>query len=66
VIPDRARCTGCDVTYVILGAGLLPRRAYAADLIGQAAAGSASAGSGCGGLIRWRSPPPASCGRRRC
>ena len=36
VIPDRARCTGCDVTHVILDAGLLPRRAYAAGLIGQA------------------------------
>ena len=36
VIPDRARCTGCAVTHVILDAGLLPRRAYAAGLIGQA------------------------------
>jgi transposase-like protein len=36
VRPDRARCTGCDVTHVVLDAGLLPRRAYAADLIGQA------------------------------
>jgi hypothetical protein len=36
VIPDRARCTGCDATHVILDAGLLPRRAYAAGLIGQA------------------------------
>ena len=34
--PDRARCTGCDVTHVVLDAGLLPRRAYAAGLIGQA------------------------------
>jgi transposase-like protein len=36
VIPDRARCTGCDATHVILDAGLLPRRAYAVGLIGQA------------------------------
>ena len=34
VRPDRARCTGCDVTHVVLDAGLLPRRAYAADLAG--------------------------------
>lgn len=36
VRPDRARCTGCDVTHVVLNAVLLPRRAYAAGLIGQA------------------------------
>jgi transposase-like protein len=36
VVPDRARCTGCRVTHVVLDAGLLPRRAYAAGLIGQA------------------------------
>ena len=36
VRPDRARCTGCAVTHVVLDAGLLPRRAYAAGLIGQA------------------------------
>jgi transposase-like protein len=36
VIPDRARCTGCDATHVVLDTGLLPRRAYAAGLIGQA------------------------------
>jgi transposase-like protein len=36
VRPDRARCTGCDATHVVLDAGLLPRRAYAAGLIGQA------------------------------
>ena len=34
VRPDRARCTGCDATHVVPGAGLLPRRAYAAGLIG--------------------------------
>ena len=36
VRPDRAFCTGCGVTHVVLDAGLLPRRAYAAGLIGQA------------------------------
>jgi transposase-like protein len=36
VVPDRARCTGCLITHVVLDAGLLPRRAYAAGLIGQA------------------------------
>ena len=48
VRPDRARCTGCDVTHVVLDAGLLPRRAYAAGLVGQAlvaAAGGAGTGS---------------------
>jgi transposase-like protein len=35
-VPDRARCTGCGITHVVLDAGLLPRRAYAAPLIGQA------------------------------
>ena len=39
--PDRARCTGCGVTHVVLDAGLLPRRGYAAGLIGQALAASA-------------------------
>jgi hypothetical protein len=28
--PDRALCTGCGATHVVLDAGLLPRRAYAA------------------------------------
>ena len=41
VCPDRARCTGCDVTHVVLDAGLLPRRAYAAGLVGQALAAAA-------------------------
>ena len=36
VRPDRARCTGCRVTHVVLDAGLLPRRAYSAALVGQA------------------------------
>jgi hypothetical protein len=39
--PDRALCTGCGTTHVVLDAGLLPRRAYTAGLIGQALAGSA-------------------------
>jgi hypothetical protein len=34
--PDRGLCTGCTATHVVLGAGLLPRRAYTAGLIGQA------------------------------
>ena len=34
--PDRALCTGCGASHVLLDAGLLPRRAYAAGLIGQA------------------------------
>ena len=41
VRPDRALCPGCDVTHVVLDAGLLPRRAYAAGLIGQALVASA-------------------------
>ena len=36
VRPDRARCTGCLVTHVVLDACLLPRRAYSAALVGQA------------------------------
>src|SRR6266568_992978 len=45
VRPDRASCPGCEVTHVILDAGLLPRRAYAARLIGQALV-AAARGSG--------------------
>lgn len=45
-VPDRARCGGCRVSHVILDARLLPRRAYAAGLIGAALAASAL-GSGC-------------------
>ena len=45
VRPDRAWCPGCDVTHVVPGAGLLPRRAYAAGLIGQALV-AAALGSG--------------------
>jgi transposase-like protein len=40
--PDRGRCTGCGATHVILQAGLLPGRAYAAGLIGQALVSAAS------------------------
>ena len=36
VRPDRALCPGCDVTHVVLDAGLIPRRIYTARLIGQA------------------------------
>jgi transposase-like protein len=36
VRPDRALCTGCGVTHVVLDAGLLPRRAYAAETAGRA------------------------------
>jgi hypothetical protein len=45
VRPDRALCAGCGVTHVVLDAGLLPRRAYAAGLIGQALV-AAALGSG--------------------
>jgi len=45
VRPDRALCPGCDVTHVVLDAGLIPRRAYAAGLIGQALV-AAARGSG--------------------
>jgi hypothetical protein len=41
VRPDRALCTGCGATHVVLDAGLLPRRAYTAGLIGLALAASA-------------------------
>src|SRR5258708_5817750 len=41
----RASCPGCAVTHVVLDAGLLPRRAYAAGLIGQALV-AAALGSG--------------------
>jgi hypothetical protein len=45
VRPDRASCPGCGVTHVVLDAGLLPRRGYAAGLIGQALV-AAALGSG--------------------
>jgi transposase-like protein len=40
--PDRGLCTGCGASHVILAAGLLPRRAYTAGLIGQALLSSAA------------------------
>ncbi|WP_128378510.1 DUF6431 domain-containing protein [Streptomyces cavernae] len=39
--PDRARCTACRRTHVVLDAGLLPRRAYTVAFLGQALAGAA-------------------------
>jgi hypothetical protein len=45
VRPDRALCPACRATHVILDAGLLPRRAYAGKLIGQALL-AAARGSG--------------------
>lgn len=41
VRPDRALCTGCGTSHVVLDAGLLPRRACTAGLIGQALVASA-------------------------
>jgi hypothetical protein len=41
VRPDRALCTGCGASHVVLDAGLLPRRAGTARLIGQALIASA-------------------------
>lgn len=41
VRPDRARCTGCRATHVVLDAALLPRRAYTARVIGHALLGAA-------------------------
>ncbi|GAA1899888.1 DUF6431 domain-containing protein [Streptantibioticus ferralitis] len=40
VRPDRARCTACRRTHVVLDAGLLPRRAYTVRFLGQALAGA--------------------------
>jgi hypothetical protein len=34
--PDRARCTGCAATHVLLDAGLLPRRGYTVRVVGDA------------------------------
>ncbi|MFI1165579.1 DUF6431 domain-containing protein [Streptomyces sp. NPDC020801] len=39
--PDRARCTDCRATHVVLDAALLPRRAYTARVIGRALLGAA-------------------------
>ena len=40
--PDRAQCTGCQVTHIVLDAGLLPRRAHSAALIGRNGSPSAT------------------------
>jgi hypothetical protein len=45
VRPDRARCSDCGVTQVLLPASCVPRRAYGADVIG-AALTAAAQGSG--------------------
>ncbi|SBW29011.1 hypothetical protein FDG2_6321 [Candidatus Protofrankia californiensis] len=34
--PDRARCTGCRATHVVLDAGLLAHRGYSVGVVGQA------------------------------
>lgn len=39
--PDRARCTACRRTHVVLDAGLLPHRAYTVRFLGQALVGAA-------------------------
>ena len=57
VRPDRALCSGCEVTHVVLDAGLLPRRAYAAGLIGQALV-AAALGSGHRRIARDLAVPP--------
>ncbi|MGW3956838.1 DUF6431 domain-containing protein [Streptomyces sp. NPDC004752] len=41
VRPDRARCTACQATHVVLDAALLPRRAYTVRVIGRALLGAA-------------------------
>ncbi|MFE1521768.1 DUF6431 domain-containing protein [[Kitasatospora] papulosa] len=41
VRPDRARCTACQATHVVLDAALLPRRAYSVRVIGHALLGAA-------------------------
>ncbi|AKH83912.1 hypothetical protein AA958_18835 [Streptomyces sp. CNQ-509] len=40
VRPDRARCTGCLRTHVVLDARLLPLRAYTVRFVGQALVGA--------------------------
>ncbi|WP_233580477.1 DUF6431 domain-containing protein [Streptomyces triticirhizae] len=40
VRPDRARCTACGHTHVLLDACHLPRRAYTVRFLGQALAGA--------------------------
>jgi transposase-like protein len=40
--PDRARCTGCERTHVVLDAGLLAHRGYSVGVVGQALLASAA------------------------
>ena len=40
--PDRARCTGCGTTHVVLDARLLPHRGYSVAVVGQAVLASAA------------------------
>jgi hypothetical protein len=39
--PDRARCTGCAATHVLLDAALLARRGYTVRVVGHALVGAA-------------------------
>ena len=57
VRPDRALCTGCGLTHVVLDAGLLPRRAYAAGLAGRALV-AAALGHGHRRIARDLAVPP--------
>jgi hypothetical protein len=41
VRPDRARCRSCQVTHVVLAAGVLAHRGYGLDVIGAALLGAA-------------------------
>ncbi len=41
VRPDRARCTACRATHVVLDAALLPGRAYTVQFVGKALVGAA-------------------------
>lgn len=59
VRPDRARCTGCAATHVVLPAAMLPRRAYTADVIGQALV-SAARGHGHRTIARRLAVPDAT------
>ncbi|OHV57979.1 DUF6431 domain-containing protein [Pseudofrankia sp. BMG5.36] len=42
VRPDRARCTGCHATHVVLDAGLLAHRGYTVGVVGRALLAAAS------------------------
>lgn len=41
VRPDRARCTACSATHVMLDAAVLPNRAYTVRVVGRALLGAA-------------------------